>query len=92
MRKDNNQLIAERIYEIENAGSKQRKEWREQNLTRHKLTDDIYMTRSEDCIMWYLWKYNPDKCEYGYFKCVPSLYYGKDAIEKLLEAQSWCWI
>lgn len=92
MVKDNNQLIAEKIYEIENAGFKQIKEWRKQNITRHKLTDDIYMERSDDCIMWYLWKYNPDKGEYGYFKCVPKLYHTKDTIKKILEAQSWCWI
>ena len=92
MARDNNQLIAEKIYEIENAHSKQMKEWIKQNVTRHKLTYDIYMEKSDDCMMWYLWKYDPGKCEYGYFKCVPKMHYQKDVIERILEAQHWCWI
>ena len=90
--KDNNKLIAEKIYEIENADFKQVKEWRKNNVTTWKLTDDIYMEESEDCMCWYLWKYNEDKGEYGYFKVVPRMRYSKKNIVKMLKAQRWAWI
>ena len=92
MARDNNQLIAEKIYEIENAHWKQKKEWAIQKVSRWRLTDDITMERSDDCIMWYLWKYNPDKCENSWLKCIPRLGYDKAAIETMLDAQHWVWI
>ena len=90
--KDNNQLLAEKIYEIENANFKQVKEWHKNNVTRWNLTDDIYMEKSEDYMCWYLWKYNEGKCDYGYFKVIPRMHYRKEDIAKMLEAQHWVWI
>ena len=89
---DDNQLLAEKIYEIENANFKQVKEWNKNNVIKWNLTDNIYMEKSEDCMCWYLWKYSEDKCEYGYFKVIPRMRYKKDYIVKMLDAQIWVWI
>lgn len=90
--KDNNQLLAEKIYEIENADFKQVKQWHKDGVKSWALTEDIRMEKSEDCMCWYLWKYNEDKCEFGYFKVIPRMYYDKRSIEKMLSAQHWVWI
>ena len=75
--KDNNQLLAQRIYDIENADSTQRKEWHKNNITKWELSKEIYMEKSEDCMCWYLWKYDDGKCEFGYFKVVPKMSYSR---------------
>lgn len=90
--KDNTQLLAEKIYEIENANYKQVKEWHKNSVHKWKLTDDIYMEKSEDCMCWYLWKYSENECEYGYFKVIPRMRYSKEDIAAMLEAQRWVWI
>lgn len=90
--KDNNQLIAQRIYDIENADYKQRKEWHKNNTTRWELTSEIYMEKSSDHMCWYLWKYDSGKCEFGYFKVVPRMSCSKESIENILNAQMWVWI
>lgn len=90
--KDNNQLIAEKIYEIENAHWKQIKEWHQNNINRWKITDKIYIEVSNDFMCWYLWKYDDGKCEYGFFKVIPKVHCDKETIEKILNAQCWVWI
>lgn len=92
MSKDNNQLIANRIYEIEHASYTQRKEWRLQNIKSHKLTEDIYMEKSEDHMCWYLWKYCENKGDWSYFKCIPAFEYEVRTIENLLKEQRWIYI
>lgn len=91
---DNNELLAEKIYKIENARFKlkQEKEWRKVNVEVWKLTDNIRLEKSEDGMCWYLWKYNSLKCDYGFFKVIPKLHCSKKTIEKMLDAQSWVWI
>lgn len=90
--KENNQLLAEKIYEIENAHWKQIKEWRQNDVTKWKITDKIYVEVSDDCMCWHLWKYDDGKCEYGFFKVVPKMHYDKNTIEEMLNAQHWVWI
>ena len=90
--KNNNQLLAEKIYEIENAHWKQIKEWRQNNITKWKITDKIYMELSDDCMCWYLWQYDDGKCDYGFFKVVPKVHCDKKTIEEILNAQHWVWI
>jgi hypothetical protein len=90
--KDNNQILAEKIYEIENAPRKQANEWLRNNITQWKITDKIYIEASNDHMCWYLWKYDDGKCEYGFFKVIPKVHCDKKTIEAILNAQQWVWI
>ena len=90
--KDNNQLLAEKIYEIENANWKQIKEWLLSGVNKWNITDKIYLEASDDHLCWYLWKYDDGKCEYGFFKVVPKVFCDKKTIEEILSAQHWIWI
>lgn len=84
--KDNNQLLAEKIYKIENAPWKQVKEWRQNGITKWQITDKICLEVSDDCMCWYLWKHD------GFFKVVPKVHCDTKTIENILKAQSWAWI
>ena len=81
-------ILAEKVYEIENANYRQQKEWREHGVTKHKLTDNVYMEKSDDHMMWYLWKFSPverrEKC-----KVVPSFHLYPESIERILKSQGW---
>ena len=81
-------ILAKNVYEIENANYRQQKEWRDQGITKHKLADNVYMEKSDDHMMWYLWKFSPverrEKC-----KVVPAFHFYPRTIEKILKSQPW---
>ena len=81
-------MLAEKVYEIESANYRQIKEWREQGITKHLISDHVYLEKSDDRMMWYLWKFSPverrELC-----KAVPALHFYPKTIEKILKSQPW---
>lgn len=93
--KDNNMKLAEKIFEIENMTSKKFREsglpgdfasFRKQDS--YKLTDDIFMEKSVDCMMWYLWNHHQELSR-PFFKAVPRMNFSKATIEKILSDTPW---
>ena len=83
--------LSQKLYEIENADWKTKKEWHINNIKRWALNDNIYAEKSEDCLCWYLWKSVPDQVR-SYLKMVPAVFLSSDIIESILEAQPWMFI
>lgn len=81
-------ILAEKVYDIEHANYRQQKEWQEQGVTKHKLTDNVYMEKSDDHMVWYLWKTFPDQARL-FCKVVPSFHLYADSIESILKSQGW---
>ena len=81
-------VLAKKVYEIENANYRQQKEWREQGITKHKLADNVYMEKSDDHMMWYLWKNLPDKAR-QFCKVVPAFHFYPITITRILKSQPW---
>ena len=87
--KDNVQKMAEEIYDIEHAPFSVRKEWILEHKECWELSGNIYMTKSENCMVWNLWKYYDDQPE-AFWKCVPiSGTNSKKDIENIIKAQVW---
>ena len=81
-------ILAKKLYEIENADYRQQREWREKGITRHMISDDVYMEKSDDHMMWYLWKFRATERR-ELCKAVPAFHFYPDTIEKILKAQPW---
>lgn len=81
-------ILAEKVYEIESANYRQKKEWREQGITKHLISENVYMEKSDDHMMWYLWKFRSTERR-ELFKAVPALSLYPNTIEKILKAQPW---
>lgn len=81
-------VLAKKVYEIENANYKQKREWHEKGVTTFKLAEDVYMNKSDDHMVWYLWKRFPDQAR-EFCKIVPAFFLYPDTIEKILNAQGW---
>ena len=82
-------LLAQKIYEIQVANWKIKKQWTLENKTEWVLQDGVKLESSEDKLMWYVWR--SDKCDdEWFFKAVPRMSYSPDEIEKILKAQPWC--
>lgn len=80
--------LAEEIYEIEHADYKTRKEWLDNGVTSWTLSGNVTLQRSDDYLMWYLWKAFPGH-EDSFFKAVPMMGYDKKRIREILDAQLW---
>ena len=81
-------ILAKKVYEIENANYKQKREWRDQGKKAFKIADDVYTEKSEDHMVWYLWKTFPDQARL-FCKVVPAFYLYPESIERILDAQGW---
>lgn len=80
--------LAEKVYEIQNANFRQVREWYTNGVKRWRLSESVWMEKSEDHMMWYLWKSMPDQAR-EFFKAVPAMHFYPDRIAKVLDAQPW---
>ena len=87
MRNENWEL-ANRIYEVEHASCKERKEWEIWGRNGWDLTDNVWMTCSDDKMVWYIWK-DEGAFDTPLFKCVPRMYHSRKRIAEILKAQLW---
>lgn len=82
-------LLAQKIYEIQNANWKSTKQWILENRKEWVLADGVRLEQSEDLLVWYVWKlsyWGDEEC----FKAVPRMGYYPDEIERILKSQAWC--
>ena len=84
----NHQLLAQRIYNVENANYKQVRKWHKNGVTQWGLLGGVYMERSDDCMCWYLWRSKPDQARL-FCKVVPRFHLSVQTIEAILAAQPW---
>ena len=80
--------LARAIYEIEHADWETRKAWRIEGKRNWDLADGIWMSQSDDCMCWHLWREYDDQAR-QFCKIIPAFYYYEDTLEKLLYSQPW---
>lgn len=80
-------MIAEKIYSIEHAHFKEKRKWKQENVSSWDINDEIYLTISDDCMVWYVWKSNftGDK----WFKVVQRGYLDRKTLYKIIKVQPW---
>lgn len=81
-------VLAECIYNVENASFQQKTEWRRNKVKKFELASNITMEMSCDGLMWYVRKYNPDQDRF-FIKAVPALGLSVSQISGVLQAQPW---
>lgn len=81
-------LLAEKLFEIENADFKQRILWQKAGVNNWVLAKHISARKSADGICWYLSKYDPNQ-DRTFIKVVPAAGFEVSVIENILEAQPW---
>lgn len=87
-RKKESKFLAKKIYDIEHAHWKVRRDWLKNNVSSWELTDNIFLHESEDCMMWYLWLNRDDQAR-SFFKAVPKMFLTMKSIRDILKAQPW---
>lgn len=86
--------LAKQIHSIEHARFRCRKSWIAHGrsywdlLDKNGVVGNIYVTKSHDCMMWYLWKRVGDQAR-PFWRCVPKMNLTVKEIERILSAQSW---
>ena len=89
----NNQLIARKLYELENNHRLMRESQhrRSDGVSYYEITDGVTATKSSDGMVWYIWSYREDQDD-PYLKIVPRLCLPVEDIETILKAQPWVYI
>lgn len=85
------ELLSKFIYDVEHADYETKSRWMDENKTSWKPIENVRLERSDDMLMWYLWKRFDDQAR-SFFKAVPSLHLDKETIYRVLDAQSWACI
>lgn len=88
--------LAHAICEIESADWKVKKQWALENKSKWNLSERVYMTRSDDCMSWHLWKSYDDQARL-FCKVIPSSIFSpsiysamrEKCIERLIRDQPW---
>ena len=80
--------LAQKIYEIENADWRTKRDWLMEGKTVWELAEGITMQRSEDCMVWYVWRTYDDQAR-EFCKFIPASYLPQNTIERLLYDQPW---
>ena len=83
----NSQKIAEEIYALEHDIDVYKEVILQENKSKY-IGNGITIKKSEDCLIWYLWRHYDDQVRV-FFKAVPALHYSKGEIEGILDAQKW---
>ena len=81
-------FLAQKIYEIENAGWRTRRDWLMEGKTVWELAEGITMQRSEDCMVWYVWRTYDDQAR-EFCKSIPAFSLRQNTLERLLYDQPW---
>ena len=90
----NNTKLAEMILDIHNADSKTWLEWRKTGKKNWNLADGVWMTESEDGMMWYLWMSDPCQTD-PYWKSIPRCgldHMSKCQVSIILKNEPWVYI
>lgn len=95
LRDSESERLAKQIHNIEHAKFRCRRAWNVNDKSRWDLLDnngnigEIWLEKSGDCMMWYLWKRYSDQARH-FWKCVPADHcMTVREIERFLNAQSW---
>lgn len=86
--KTESEVLAQEIFDIENADIKTRSEWIRDNVLHWHLSNNVRLEMSNDRMMWYLLKSYPNDIRY-FFKAVPKFQYSVTAINVILATQAW---
>ena len=86
--KKESKALAENIYRIEHVDYVTRKTWSIEGKKEWRLSADVRLEKSNDCLTWHLWKTYDDQAR-SFFKSVPALNLSVDSIYQILQAQVW---